>query len=447
MAALNGPNGWGFVLYFLLTLFYGVVNSLTSPIFPDLKRQSSPALTAVELGSLFVYRGIGSMAGAFVVGAALDHLDSSSTSSDPLRATHMLLVFCLSSRIISSFLMPLGSSETGIGLNLAAVAFCSNAIYVCGSSGVSKTYGKLLGPRMSLMDAAFGLGGMFAPLLAKTTEWIGMSSTVDGYRLLSCVDLVLLVGTVVLLIEGVDDGGGEEQEEEERQEVTALLPPPEEAASASVEVDTEEPEVLWAPVLLNCACTFCVDVTFSSAFFWCFTYATKALGEGKDTADGVNSALWFVFTAVQFLWAYLQHNFPERCGAASILRWIMPCTMLMAIGMAVGTAVASFIPVLCLVLLGLGGGMNALFTAILRQSTTISGKAFGLIRISSACGNMFGGALVGWSDHAVGLSMALPLVEAGGMGIAMLVFWTWGQGHKPAGTTAADKDATMYTYR
>ena len=78
--------------------------------------------------------------------------------------------------------------------------------------------------------------------------------------------------------------------------------------------------------------------------------------------------------------------------------------------------------------------MNALFTTTLRQSTTISGKAFALIRISSACGNMFGGALVGWLDHAVGLNMALPIVEAGGMGMALLIFWVWGQGHMPQGT-------------
>ena len=44
----DGP----FVLYFLLTLFYGMVNSLTSPIFPDLKvhvsAQASPRAPASD---------------------------------------------------------------------------------------------------------------------------------------------------------------------------------------------------------------------------------------------------------------------------------------------------------------------------------------------------------------------------------------------------------------
>ena len=95
--------------------------------------------------------------------------------------------------------------------------------------------------------------------------------------------------------------------------------------------------------------------------------------------------------------------------------------------MAVSSHLDTSLPAIFLVLLGLGGGMNALFTAILRQRTTISGKAFGLLRVSSACGNMFGGALVGWFESIVGLALALPVVEASGMGLAMIVFWGCGK--------------------
>jgi len=424
--ASDGP----FILYFLLTIFYGLVNSFTSPAFPDLKTQTVPPLSAAELGTLFVYRGVGSMAGAFMVGAALDQLDSSECwkrryGADPLSSTHFLLALCISFRVISSWLMPLGTSETAIGMNLAALAFQSNAIYVCGSSGVSKTYGKLLGPRVSLMDAAFGVGGIFAPLLAKTVDWVGYNSAVVGYRVLAIVDLGLLAGTVSLLFIG---GGDNEtdvgvHQDADSGETKKLL----EAGEPSGAEETSEDLVDYTAVLINCVLTFSVDVCFASAVFWCFAYASQALKLSKDSSDVINAALWLVFTSVQFLWAYLQSHYPERWTATNILKLIMPWSFLMGLSMAVSSHLDTSLPAIFLVLLGLGGGMNALFTAILRQRTTISGKAFGLLRVSSACGNMFGGALVGWFESIVGLALALPVVEASGMGLAMIVFWGCGK--------------------
>ena len=51
-------------------------------------------------------------------------------------------------------------------LDMMASGFTGNAIYVCGSTSISWTYGKLMGPRVSLMDSSFGVGGSLAPLLA-----------------------------------------------------------------------------------------------------------------------------------------------------------------------------------------------------------------------------------------------------------------------------------------
>merc|ERR1711934_232514 len=110
--------------------------------------------------------------------------------------------------------MPLGTSLFQIGVNLAVVAFCSNAIYVCGSSGVSKTYGKLLGPKVSLMDAAFGLGATFAPLLDEVVAAFGYGA-VEGYRVLACVDVALLCGAVSLLLYGRLKAKGHTGEAEE----------------------------------------------------------------------------------------------------------------------------------------------------------------------------------------------------------------------------------------
>ena len=45
------PSDAPFVLYFLLTLLYGTVNSLTSPALPDLAAQAEPDLSSAQLGA------------------------------------------------------------------------------------------------------------------------------------------------------------------------------------------------------------------------------------------------------------------------------------------------------------------------------------------------------------------------------------------------------------
>jgi len=251
-----------------------------------------------------------------------------------------------------------------------------------------------------------------APMLAQAVEWSG-SKAVESYRILSCFDLLLFGWTVALLVVGRRPATATDSEDPIRAEPTNV--------KGEVGDSTCQEEVHRPSVLLTCVLIFCTDVCFSSAFFWCFTYGTKALQLAPTVASYLNSALWVIFTVVQFAWAYLQKRYPEQCSPRNILRVIMPLTLLMALGM--GFDRLAVIPPVCLVLLGLGGGMNALFTAILRQRSSISGKAFGVIRISSACGNMFGGTLVGWTDDWLGLSEALPSVAAGGIGMALVCFF------------------------
>ena len=70
------------------------------------------------------------------------------------------------------------------------------------------------------------------------------------------------------------------------------------------------------------------------------------------------------------------------------------------------------LPAISMVCLGLAGGMNALVTTLLRQKSFIGGKAISVLRISSACGNMCGGAFVGFLHAGLG-RFALPAVAAG----------------------------------
>ena len=75
-----------FVLYSVMTFVFGLLNALTGPALPDLAQQAD--VDPAGLGIIFVLRGIGSMAGALVVGLVLDALHN----------PHIALVVLLAAR-------------------------------------------------------------------------------------------------------------------------------------------------------------------------------------------------------------------------------------------------------------------------------------------------------------------------------------------------------------
>ncbi len=449
-----------FVVYFLLTIFYGCVNSLTSPALPDLATQANPDLSSRQLGALFIYRGFGSTIGAFLVGALIDKIDTlkvlqnspgaSHEKSDGTNtvSVHLMLVLCLVARTVCYVLMPLGRTLHQIGFNMAAISGCSNAIYVCGSCGLSKVYGKLLGSRVSLMDAAFGIGGGLAPVLAySVTTLLGYPSAVESYRVLAAVDLVLCVAASILFWRSLcevllrnrsaksDSSKAEELSlmgESRTGESKSPLQSPMESLSQSHSQQQPHLSAFW--ILIFFLLTFASDVCFSSVLFWFYTYATRALKLDDNVAKSLNSGVWVVFTSVQFLWAFLQQT--RSVKPFSILIVIMPATILMCIlsgfdgfshhMSAIAPTVSSeatrkTLSCVGLVCLGVGGGLNALFIALLRSKGEISGKVFGLLRIASGCGNMVGASLVGFLEPVLGLSVSLPIVSASGMLLAFLL--------------------------
>ena len=97
----------------------------------------------------------------------------------------------------------------------------------------------------------------------------------------------------------------------------------------------------------------------------------------------------------------------------------MPFVLLMACSIAIPPAsLGPLVPGLAMVLLGLGGGMNALSTTLLRQTSFIGGAVFGFLRVASALGNMFGGASVGLLYPLMG-RLALPCIAATSIMLAM----------------------------
>merc|ERR1712097_207554 len=103
--------------------------------------------------------------------------------------------------------------------------------------------------------------------------------------------------------------------------------------------------------------------------------------------------------------------------AESILKCLMPFSLVASCGIALPkseseSGLGGLLPALAMVCLGLAGGMNALITTLLRQRSMIGGKVGAVLRIASACGNMCGGASVGFLYGSFG-RYALPFVTAG----------------------------------
>ena len=159
--------------------------------------------------------------------------------------------------------------------------------------------------------------------------------------------------------------------------------------------------------MVLCGCIILLaDVSMSSVLFWFFAWSTLELQIDPAVARALNTAFWVCFTGIQFVWAFLQSRYGVH--PKSILQCLLPFSLLASLGIALPGYAGAF----SMVMLGLAAGMNALVTTLLRQRSLIGGKVFAVLRIASACGNMLGGALVGFLRPGLG-GLALPVVAAG----------------------------------
>ena len=85
---------------------------------------------------------------------------------DACRDPHKVLATLLAMRIVAHVCMPAGWNLLLVSLDIMVSGFAGNSLYLVGTVCISWTYGKLLGARVSLMDAGFGIGGSLSPMLA-----------------------------------------------------------------------------------------------------------------------------------------------------------------------------------------------------------------------------------------------------------------------------------------
>lgn len=269
-----------YVLYVCTVLLLGAINSLTSPALPELEQQAH--VDAAGAGQIFLWRGVGSIAGAFVSGFAVDKV----------RNPHFIMAFFFAVRACAEVAMPYGWDLQLVALDLSVVAFCGNAIATCANTSMTWTYGKLMGSRMNFLDSAFGIGGTLAPFIASVLAAAG-SPIVSGFWIFAFMDVCLLVASAVIPARpnpqfAVSKSGGAK---------VALLT--EEGGRESAEHRTDSTRVIWSSVLLCASLVLFAGVCEGSLAFWCYTYAVQQLSLSPNNARTLNTAYWSGYTATR----------------------------------------------------------------------------------------------------------------------------------------------------
>eukprot|EP00927_Polykrikos_kofoidii_P071410 TRINITY_DN67677_c0_g1_i1.p1 TRINITY_DN67677_c0_g1~~TRINITY_DN67677_c0_g1_i1.p1 ORF type:complete len:421 (-),score=43.16 TRINITY_DN67677_c0_g1_i1:34-1137(-) len=344
------------------------------------------------MGAVFVYRGIGSMTGGFIIGFVLDAV------SNP----HSILVVLLVVKGAVEFSMPFSSSIVILSLQFAAVAFCGNAITTVASTSISWTYGKLIGVQMNVLNGCFGIGASLAPGLAALARK-SVSRGVLSYWAICSVDVFLIVAAIaipaaknprfVAKLNAMTHDQGDACEERDSKQY--------------VNLDEDSLAVDWLTVGLCGGSILFAGACEGAISFWLFTYATHQLGLSDDAAGTVNSFFFVIFTATRFLCCWLV----TLVEAASILKGFLVLAVVASFGI-VYPQDGAVLP--CIGMIGVGIGVapvagNAV--TALRQKTYISGRAQGSMRIMAACGSMIGGSGTGFLQKTpLGGDGALPTI-------------------------------------
>eukprot|EP00928_Gymnodinium_smaydae_P039319 TRINITY_DN26881_c0_g1_i1.p1 TRINITY_DN26881_c0_g1~~TRINITY_DN26881_c0_g1_i1.p1 ORF type:complete len:408 (-),score=50.02 TRINITY_DN26881_c0_g1_i1:218-1411(-) len=353
-----------FVLYSCLTALFGVLNAITGPVLPDFESQAG--VDSVGIGAIFVYRGVGSMLGGFAIGFVLD----------AVRNPHSVLIALLSIKALMELTLPYGSSVVMLGTQFAVMAFCGNAIATVCTTSVSWTYGKLLGVQMNVMNAVFGLGASFAPMLTAIVRDVD-SHAVHAYWIIAACDFMLIAAAA---------------------SITAAENPSLTSKGTSIHASGgyvelhERNEVDRLAVALCGAAVLFAGVCEATVVFWLFSYSTQQLHLSVHAAEAVNTCFFVTFTATRFLCGWLV----TKIGAASILRWSLAIAFLASLGIIYPHAGAVLA---CVGMIGVGVGV-APFAAnavtVLGQTSFISGRASGVMRVMAAFGAMIGSSGTGF---------------------------------------------------
>lgn len=353
---------------------FGIVLAVLGVLFGLPEMRERLGVTLIQQGDIFLALFFGVFLSTIVVGPVIDSFGNKLVlvTAASLVAVGLSLVATVHSfgpAIFASLLLGFG----GGGLNTSA-----NAL-------VADLYPGARGPRLSVVQAFYGVGALLIPLLA--------ASMLAPARLLflgASLAAVCAIGYAFLTFPERAERGG-----------FSLF-----ASIKAIRV----PGVLMFGVLL-----FCESGNESVIGGWTSTYA-GSIGATPRNATWILSSYWIAFTVGRFANARMLAHFPKRrlvamsavgsvIGAALLLASSSP-GMLAAGAMVIGLSFAAIYP-------------TTLAIAADRYQG-LAGTIFGLLFALGLCGGMLFPWIVGHLSQSVGIRAAMVVPLTGAFVISIL---------------------------
>lgn len=364
------------ILYALTFIAIGVTTASLGPTLPALAEFTHASTS--EISWLFVARSTGTITGALVLGKLYDRA-----------AGHPLLASALLTIAATLILAPQLPWVTLLAAVFILTGIASAMVNVGGHVLIARTHGAHVGPHLSFIHFAYGIGGLLAPLIAKP-----FAGRIDAVWW----TYGALAGFVAL---------------------TAL--PLGAVSSPPIQPHTQkhaEAVSLDRTVVLLLLFFFLEVGAEGSLSGWLFTYATLR-GVSTETAFYLNSAFWAAFTLGRLVGIPLAMRFSERrIVVTHLAAWLV----LLALTLSWSNVNAA----LWLCAIGSGAAMAPVYPAMMawtQRTLHLSGRIAGWVLVASALGAMGFPWVVGQLFERSGPQALLWLV--GGDLLAVLAVLGW----------------------
>lgn len=361
------------ILYALAFIALGILTGSLGPTLPALAAHTQT--TTSQISWLFIARSLGMISGGLLLGKLYDRWPGHPLLGGALLTAAGLFALLPSARWLSALVVLF----VLVGLTLSLLNVGGNTLIV-------RVHGARVGPYMSLIHFAYGLGGLLTPLLAR--PFAGWPDTVK-WTYLTLAIVILPAGLALF----------------------TLASPPLQHHTEHAAPDAK----LTRPLALLLLFLFTEVGAEGAISGWIFTYARTQLAN-EDLAFYINSGFWAAFTLGRLLGIPLAWRWSEqRIIAGQLVGWLAL------------TALALWLPnpthAAWLLSVGSGFGMAPIFPMTLawtQRTLHLSGQIAGWILVVSSLGSMLLPWLVGQLFERVG-AQVLPGIVLGDLCLALVL--------------------------
>jgi fucose permease len=330
------------IIYSLAFIALGLGVGSLGPTLPALAAQMNAETK--QISNLFIARSFGTLIGSWMIGRFYDRI-----AGHPLLASSLLAAAAALALVPSAPQLPTLLALTAfLGVALASINVGGNALIVM-------VHGERVGPFISAIHCAFGLGGSLAPALVAQFE-----RRADGLYFTYWL-LALSIVPVAL--------------------ITFLSPSPSLRERRTLVSTARAPALM---ITLFAVLAFLQIGAEATAMGWYFSYAIERGMNGR-TAGHLNWGFWAAFTVGRLATIWLSIRFK----AAPLIVVSLLISLLFAFGLLVFEP-APF--VLWLGAIGLGLAIAPVFPNVFglaERTLGLSGKNTGIFLVGSSAGGMF----------------------------------------------------------